>query len=241
MIPRQRIVIPFDITLSDPFLMQYPRTYTLTVTLTSNGNPVSGGVNSTQFELLAGADPYFSNIDVNQDNQPYLSQDLRVFTATPAQNPVPIPGGPTLSDSVNGAYQYIQDLLTYLNKTPSFTNPKGTDPFTSVFPDQYGANQTDSSVTPFSIDLGTFPPKFDANYNFAVARVRLQGSPGISGEATSVRVFFRLFSTQSNDTDYDINSTYPSNALRRTSNCSTIVLTRIGSGSAPKNKSARES
>jgi len=207
----QRVAIPFDITLSAAFLNQNPGTYVLTVTLTSNGNNVSGATNSTQFELLAGADPYFANIDVNQDNQAYLSQDLRVFTAIPAQNAVPIPGGPTLTDSVNGAYQYIQDLLKYLNTNPSFTNPNGTDPFTSLFPDQYGANQTDSSVTPFTLDLGAFPTiKLDNNYNFAVARVRLQGSPGPAGEATSVRVFFRLFSTQSNDTDYDINSTYQS-------------------------------
>jgi hypothetical protein len=211
----QRIGIPFDITLSDPFLKQTPGTYTLTVSLTSNGNPVSGGLASTQFELLAGADPYFSNIDVNQDNQPYLSQDLRVFVATPALNSVAIPGGPTFpasSDSVTGAYQYIQDLLNYLNSTAGFTNPKGTDPFTSVFPDQYGANQTDSSVTPFTLDFNAFPFKLDNNYNLAVARVRLQGSSGPAGKATNVRVFFRLFSTQSNDTDYDINSTYPSNA-----------------------------
>ncbi|MDP9175378.1 MAG: hypothetical protein M3O30_16170 [Planctomycetota bacterium] len=208
----QRIAIPFDITLSDPFVMQNPGSYTLTVSLTSNGNAVSGGVNSTQFELLAKADPYFSNLDITQDNQAYLSQDLRVFTATPGQNSVPVPGGPTLSDSVPGAYQYIQDLLKYLNATASFTNPKGTDPFTSVFPDQYGVNQTDSSVTPLTIDLSAFPNiKFLNNYNFAVARVRLQGSSGTSGKATDVRVFFRLFCTQSNDTDFDINSTYKSN------------------------------
>jgi hypothetical protein len=204
----QRIDIPFDITLSASFLTQNPRTYTLTVSLTSNGNPVTGGTASTQFELLAGADPYFSNIDVNQDNQAYLSQDLRVFTATPALNPVPIPGGPTLNDSVNGAYQYIQALLAYLNNTVSFTNPNGTDPFTTVFPDQSGANQTDSSVTPFTFNF--FPIQLNNNYNFAVARVRLQGSSGASGEATNVRVFFRLFITQTNDTFYDINSTYPS-------------------------------
>ena len=204
----QRIGIPFDITLSAPFLKQNPGFYTLTVTLTSNGSP--GIVASTQFELLAGADPYFSNIDLNQDNQPYLSQDLRVFTATPALSPVPVAGGPTLSDSVNGAYKYIQDLLTYLNNASSFTSPNGADPFTSVFPDQYGVNQTDSSVTPYAVDFSTFPFRLDNNYNFAVARVRLQGSPGPSGKATNVRVFFRLFPTQTNDTDYDINSTYRS-------------------------------
>ncbi|MGD0960476.1 MAG: hypothetical protein ABSB19_11785 [Methylomonas sp.] len=208
----QRIGIPFDITLDNDFLTQNPGTYTLTVTLTSNGNPVSGGTVSTQFELLAGADPYFSNIDINQDNQPYLSQDLRVFTITPAQNATPIPGGPSLVDSVAGAYNYIQQLLIYLNSTPSFTNPRGVDPFTTVFPDQYGANQTDSSVSPFTLDTSAFPViKLDNNYNFAIARVRLQGSSGVSGEAENVRVFFRLFTTLSNDTDFDSSGAYLSN------------------------------
>jgi hypothetical protein len=206
-----RVGVPFDITLSDPFPTQTPGTYTLSVQLTSSGNAVSGGSASTQFELLVGADPYFSNIDVNQDNQAYLSQDLRVFTATPAQNPVPIPGGPSLADSISGAYQYIRDLLNHLNGSSSFTNPSGTDAF-ATFPDQAGTNQTDSSVTPFTLDLSTFPTiTLDKNYNFAVARVRLQGSSGPSGAASNVRVFFRLFSTQTNDTDYDINSTYRSN------------------------------
>jgi hypothetical protein len=50
----------------------------------------------------------------------------------------------------------------------------------------------------------------DNNYNFAIARVRLLGSFGASGEAKGVRVFFLLFIAQTSDTDYDINSTYPS-------------------------------
>jgi hypothetical protein len=204
----QRIGIPFDIVLSNPFPSQTPGLYGLSVTLTSNGIPVSGGSASTQFELLAGADPYFTNINPSVDNQAYLSQDLRVFSATPALNAVPIAGGPTLTDSVSGAFTYIQNLLTYLNSNASFTNPSGTDPFTTVFPDQTNANQGDSSVTPFTLDFGHL--RLDNNYNFAVARVRLQGSSGVIGEASNVRVFFRLFSTQSNDTDYDINSTYKS-------------------------------
>jgi len=216
----QRILIPFDLTLSSSFLNQTPGFYTLTGLLsftdnfTNPGIPsvksVTGSANSMQFELLAGANPYFLNVDVKADNKAYLSQDLRVFTATPAQNGVPVVGGPSMTDSIGGAYQYIKDLLNYLNTTPAFTNPGGTDPFTTVLPDQYGANQTDSSVTPFTFDFGTFPFKLDKNYNFAVARVRLQGSSGAAGKAKDVRVFFRLFATQTSDTDYDINTTYPS-------------------------------
>jgi hypothetical protein len=40
----------------------------------------------------------------------------------------------------------------------------------------------------------------------------LLGTAGPSGEATDVRVFFRPFAAQTNDTDYDINSPYPSTA-----------------------------
>ncbi len=47
------------------------------------------------------------------------------------------------------------------------------------------------------------------NYPFAIARVRLNGTPGRS-TSKNVRVFFRLFVTQTSDTDYDPSSTYPS-------------------------------
>ena len=215
----QTIMIPFDLTLSKPFLSASPGSYILTGTLAFTDNftipsspivkSVSGGTASMQFELIGGADPYFQNQDVQNNNYPYLSQDLRVFTATPAQEAVPIPNGPTLSDSIPGAYTYIQNLLTTLNTDASYTNPDGSDPFAS-FPDQYGENQTDSTVTPVTVNFNTFPFTLDNNYNFAVARVRLLGTSGSSGEATNVRVFFRLFAAQTNDTDYDINSTYPS-------------------------------
>ena len=105
----QRIRIPFDITLSAPILGHFPNSgvsspYGLSVSLTIGGNTVTGSQASTEFELIAGADPYFSNIDPSQDNQPYLSQDLRVFSAAPAINNVPFPGAPAFStDSVGGA------------------------------------------------------------------------------------------------------------------------------------------
>ena len=85
---------------------------------------MSGSSATMDFELIAAGDPYFANIDPAQNNQPYLSQDLRVFRAAPAINNVPFPGGPTFgADSVAGAYSYIQALLGHLNGTPAFTNP----------------------------------------------------------------------------------------------------------------------
>lgn len=216
----QRIRIPFDIELFDmpgnSILTQFPATgvsppYGLTVWLTSGGATVTGSTASTEFELIAGADPYFTNIPPGQDNHSYLSQDLRVFPAAPAINSVPFPGGPAFAtDSINGAYSYIKALINYLNSTASFTNPSGTDPF-SLLPNQQGEGQTDSSVAPFAFDFtNPLVPKIANNYNFAIARVRLRGQSGTSGAANNVRVFFRVFGTQSGDTDYDPNGTYAS-------------------------------
>jgi hypothetical protein len=154
-------------------------------------------------EFVAGADPYFTNIDPAARNVFYLSQDLRVFTATPNLHPQPVAGGPTMIDSTPGAYTYIQQLIAWLNQ--NFSDPTGADPFAlsgGVLPGQTGAYTGDSSVIP-SFDVGF--TRFD-NYNFALARVRLQGPSG--SEAQNVRVFFRLWSTQSADTDFQPGSTY---------------------------------
>jgi hypothetical protein len=172
---------------------------------------VPGTDASTQFELVAGANPYFTNIDPTQDNVFYLSQDLRVFTATPALNGTPIPGGPAFgNDNPDGAFTYIQQLLDFLNN--NFNDPAGPDPFNSILPSQGNALQADSSVTPFTVDFSNiFFPKIDNNYNFAVARVRLRGSSGAAGQASNTRVFFRMWGTETPDTDYQTSSTYPFN------------------------------
>ena len=210
----QRIRIPFDITLSQPIIGQFPAlgvsaTLDLTTSLTAGSFAVSDSNATMDFELIATGDPYFANIDPAQNNQPYLSQDLRVFGAVPAINNIPFPGGPAFSnDSVAGAYGYIQALLSYLNGTAAFTNPAGTDPFL-LLPGQQGYGETDSSVAPFALRFGS-PLAFVNNYNFAIARVRLRGLSGPSGAASNVRVFFRVFASQSPDTDYDPNVTYVS-------------------------------
>lgn len=211
----QRIRIPFNITFSSASLADFPSTgtqlFSLSAFLQTNGNTVSGTTTSTLFELVAGADPYFTNVDPTQNNVFYLSQDVRVFTATPGQNAIPVPGGPAFpGDSVSGAYSYVQQLLTYLNT--NFSNPSGADPFKSILPGQGSAFTADSSVTPFTINFNPFNFQIHNNYNFAIARVRLRGSSGAAGEATAVRVFFRMWTTQSPDTDYQTGSTYPFNA-----------------------------
>src|ERR1035438_6576176 len=111
------------------------------------------------------------------------------------------PGAPQLTDSYNGAYQYIANLITYLNQQIGYLNPGYTPPDTNSFDpldtllhNQNAASDGDSTVTP-----KTGPAN---NYNFAIARVRLKGSSGPSGQAANVKVFFRLFTTQTFDTDF---------------------------------------
>jgi hypothetical protein len=216
----QRIRIPFDITLSNPIMSQFPASGVgpelgLSATLTAGGQPVtSPGPATMFFELTAGADPYFTNIPAGGTNEAYLSQDLRVFGAAPALDDTPFPGGPSFSqDNEAGAYAYIQALLAHLNGHADFTNPDGTDAF-SLLPDQAGEGSTDTSVAPFRFSTSGLPI-FVKNYNFAIARVRLKGIPvppdNTPVSATDVRVFFRVFQSQSADTDFDPNGTYKSN------------------------------
>jgi hypothetical protein len=169
---------------------------------------------ATVLKLVGGADPYFTNINPQENNVFFLSQDLRVFTVTPGINNTPISGvagAPTLSATSNTAYdtnagyQYIQNLLTYLNN--NYSTPSGTDPFT-LFPGQSSALTGDSSVTPSTFDPSNPGGTPFSNYNFAVARVRMNGQAN-SSSVKNVRVFFRVFVSQSCDTDYNTNTTYP--------------------------------
>lgn len=210
----QRIRIAFDIRFTNATLAAFPAPGTgptsreLDAFIAVGGTRLTASDASTIFELVAGADPYFTNIDPAQDNVFYLSQDLRVFTATPGQNNQPVPGAPAFTnDSATGAFGYIQQLLGWLNN--NFSNPNGADPFNTILPSQGGALQGDSSVTPLTIDFSNiFNIRVFNNYNFAVARVRLRGTAGPAGAANNVRVFFRLWSTETPDTDYQPSSTY---------------------------------
>lgn len=194
----QRIRFPYNIIFSTSGLASFPASGAgpiedlLLASITIGGSTVSA---ETLFELVAGADPYFTNIDPTHNNVFYLSQDLRVFSA--ANGDAPLPGGPTLSSS--DPYAFIQALLGFLNSSSAYTTP-GPDPLNAL-PGQTGYETGDSSVTP----LNTANSQ---NYNFALARVRLQDAP--LAAAQNVRAFFRLFVAQSCDTDFQPSTTYKS-------------------------------
>jgi hypothetical protein len=213
----QRILFPCTVsfggaavnTTADGGIFPVPGNPPTPVPVTLIAQPVIIGGKSlsarTTISLEPGADPFFANYNPAAGFDAfYLSQDLRVFTVIPGVNNAPI-DGIVLSDSGNhtswdtgGAYTYIKTLLGHLNST--YDSPSEPDAF-GLFPDQSSAASGDSSVVPYSAEGY-------ACYNFAVARVRLSGTPGGSSEA-NVRVLFRLFAAETSDTDFQA-STYPS-------------------------------
>jgi hypothetical protein len=194
----QRIRFPYDLIFATSSLSSFPAAGaapvldSLVATITVAAATLSA---ETEFELVSGADPYFTNIDPQNNNAFWLSQDIRVFSA--ANGEAPLPGGPTLTGS--DPYAFIQSLIGFLNSNSSFTTP-GPDPLNAL-PGQTGYETGDSSVTP--VNAGG-----RQNFNFAVARVRLQDAALASAE--DVRVFFRLFVATSCDTDFQPSTTYKS-------------------------------
>jgi hypothetical protein len=157
---------------------------------------------TAEIELVGGADPYFTSVNPVQGNAFCLSQDLRVFTITPGTTIGSGPGAAKLGPGgVPDAYTFIGKLITNLNQQIGYlnasfsppTNPAAPDPLDTILPLQTGALTGDSSVTPGTVSA--------PNYNFAIARVRLKGAAGTT-TSPGVSVFFRLFSTQTNDTDF---------------------------------------
>jgi hypothetical protein len=194
----QRIRFPYNIIFdstaiaaSFPASGGAPNQDPLLASITLAGTTLMG---AALFELVAGADPYFTNVDPLNHQDFYLSQDLRVFSA--AAGDVPLPGAPAMTSD---PYQSIQALLGFLNSSPTYTSP-GPDLLNGL-PSQSGYETGDSSVTPLN-GAG------NQNFNFGLARVRLQGTN--ANPATGVRVFFRLFVAQSCDTDFQPASTYQS-------------------------------
>ena len=209
----QRMRWSYDVVFDIPLQGTFPSSYLLNATFLMNGNQPPGGTaghsqDVANFDLLPGADPYFSNIDIEDSSAvSYLSQDLRVCVASAGNSTLPNdPNAPVFSAG-ESPYTYIQRLLAYLNGSTEYTvpvPPTSPDPLNGLT-NQSGYETGLTSVT--ALDSNG-----NQNYNFAIARVRMTSdNQGSSGEALNTRVFFRLWTAPSFDTDFNPNTTYPSN------------------------------
>lgn len=197
----QRILIPFTVqSIPTGSGSAFPQPGNPPVTLAleaqvSIGTPLFA---EALFELTAGEDPYFVNVDPGADNAFWLSQDLRVFQVVPGIGAPPFGIAFAAGDT---GYDYITALLAYLNGDAAFTSG-ASDPFQTLM--EMGDLTEASSISPQVVTGAGVRPA----YNFAVARVRLSGSGTAGKTASGVKVFFRLFTTATNDTDYDPQTTY---------------------------------
>ena len=195
----QRITFPFNIVFtSTQAFAGIPATpgyqdFTLTAAITTIGGGGIASVSATssvaELELVLQADPYMSAGETW-----WLSDDMRVFTVTPATlaGQPPLANSSTEWPSDGSPNTYIANLLTELNT--SFTDPTLTNtPFTGILPGE------DQSALQLNTNDGSGNPVF----NFGVARVHLQGDT-----AVNVRTFFRLFISPSPDTDFDTSTTF---------------------------------
>lgn len=215
----QQILFAYDVKFVNP-LGIFPATGETPAAVSSEITVLNKAISAaTEFFFTAGAAPYFTNVvpddpgNPTQLNVPWLSEDLRVFTATPGESlaaQTPVPGGPKFVENISGggfdttgAYSYIQALLLYLNQNFADGSKDPFAPASGVIPQQQGQLDADSSVTPFT-SLGGHTYN---NYSFAVARVRLKGLSGTTS-AANVKVFFRLWGTQTADTEWDPGDTY---------------------------------
>ena len=124
----------------------------------------------------------------------WLSDDMRVFSVTPAAlaaNQSPLRNSTTAFGSDPNSYVQglIDELNTFYNSNPSSVE----HPFDTI---TAGEDQS-------ALELAQQNPSGQDVYNFALARVRLQGDT-----ATDVRMFFRLFISSSPDTAYDLGTTF---------------------------------
>jgi phospholipase C len=142
-----------------------------------------------EIELVETADPFIQSGAIT-----YLSTDLRVYQVAEGQQlfgqTLAVGGDPIL---------FIQNVLAQVNAAPATLGQSFVTPPTAAEESKV------STVTLYPDSNGV------KVYNFAVARVTLQG---LSDTAQNVRVFFRLFPALSTGTAFDPATLYRSTPLQ---------------------------
>lgn len=122
---------------------------------------------SAQITLVKSANPFMLDL-ANGNTTPWLSSDVRVFPIVAGAPGSPLTNTATRADALS----HLHSLLAGMTVV------------------QFEALPTAAALSPFARTTGS-PQR--SVYNFAVARVRL---PSSGAAAANVRVFFRIFTTQ---------------------------------------------
>jgi hypothetical protein len=185
-------IVPTTVTSDDPGLPARLQRFTFTYRVSFVANafgfsgqlqnqPVQAALGTTAapsaltdaawLQLVKSANPFMLDLE-GGNTTPWLSSDLKVFRVVEGETllGVPLPNNATRDQ----ALQFIRDLVDAMSAT-EFESLTGI--------------QSDSALSPFPTTTDTGRKV----YNFAVARVRRNGN---LVAASNVRVFFRIFSSQ---------------------------------------------
>ncbi len=202
----QRITFTYNVTIDSEDAFGFDgNNIDIPVTGTLISDAVAGPLTDTAWiQLVKSANPFMLDLD-HSDAKTWLSSDVRVFPVIAGE------GGLPANASRAQALDYIQDYVTGLS-TAAF----------NALPVQ----QSESALSPLPTTTGADSKKV---YNFAVARVRLNGN---SASAENVRVFFRIFTSQTTAalTYIHPDGELPQQGYLRTDNASPIALPGTTSG-----------
>lgn len=168
----QRITFTYRVQVTAPAAFGFPGDFNHVQVNASLSSPaVSGALtDSAQITLVKSANPFMLDL-ASGNTVPWLSTDLRVFTVVAGA-----PGSGLINNASRAqALSFLRNRINTMTVAQFEALPTG---------------QQASALSPFPTTI-SFPPR--RIYNFAVARVRL---PASGSSADDVRVFFRIFVSQ---------------------------------------------
>ncbi|MFC3195673.1 hypothetical protein ACFODZ_15570 [Marinicella sediminis] len=171
----QRITFTYQVTIDAGTAFSFGGNHQDMEVNASLNTPAASAVLTDRawIQLVKSANPFMLDLD-DPDAKTWLSSDLRVFRLTEGDDIA----GETLQmgASRSDANAFIQNLINNIG--------------ISEFENELKVKQSESALSALPDTTGPNPKKV---YNFAVARVRLNGN---AASADDVRVFFRIFRSQ---------------------------------------------
>jgi hypothetical protein len=228
----QRIMISYDLQFANasdfpitaggeaPVGMQASLTYT--VDTGTGGTVVSQTATaSTELVLVNQPNPYMIDTQPGDPSPYWLSVDTRVFQVKGpgGGNPAGQIAGVTQGDmdaDHNAPFTFIQNVVSQFNSFNPANPADPSHPFLTQLSEDESASQLELSQKVGGQRV----------YNYAVAKVRYLAPAGVP--ATSVGVFFRVFSTAVSALDYDGTGAAGIGNYRRTGNINASSVPLLG-------------
>ena len=203
----QRFLFPFSVKFTgvDGFVAP-SELLTLTASLSVGGQPFTA---SAPMELITAANPYVVDVDAGNAFTWWLSTDLRTFSIDDnvsffgqKVSDHYLSGPASTASTSHAATAYISAVIKALSASSN-----GTAGGNSFDTDLTETESGQSVVDWLPVNPATNRPAF----NFAICRVRLQGTTPTgpnTTQAVNCRVFFRAFQAQNTTSTYDTATTY---------------------------------